>query len=105
MVRELALQSQLVSRNAQQWLLRVERESLNQPGSRTRLASALQTLGYEVLVVVEIGAVSDSPVRRNTAATAHRQSVAEKIILDSPYVQAVLRDFGAKIVPGSVKPL
>jgi DNA polymerase-3 subunit gamma/tau len=105
MVRELALQSQLVSRSAQQWLLRVERESLNQAGSRTRLALALQTLGHEVLVAVEIGAVSDSPVRRNTAATAHRQSVAEKIILDSPYVQAVLRDFGAKIVPGSVKPL
>ena len=33
-VRELALQSQLVSRDNDQWLLRVERESLNQPGSR-----------------------------------------------------------------------
>ncbi len=31
MVRELALQSQLVARDTGHWLLRVERESLNQP--------------------------------------------------------------------------
>jgi DNA polymerase-3 subunit gamma/tau len=37
MVRELALQSQLVARDTDQWLLRVERESLNQSGSRERL--------------------------------------------------------------------
>jgi len=48
MVRELALQSQLVARDTDQWLLRVERESLNQPGSRDRLATALQGAGYEV---------------------------------------------------------
>jgi DNA polymerase-3 subunit gamma/tau len=39
MVRELALQSQLVARDTDQWLLRVERESLNQSGSRERLAA------------------------------------------------------------------
>ena len=40
MVRELALQSQLVARDTDQWILRVERESLNQTGTRERLAAA-----------------------------------------------------------------
>ena len=44
MVRELALQSQLIARDVDQWILRVERESLNQPGSRDRLTTALQDL-------------------------------------------------------------
>ncbi len=104
MVRELALQSQLVARDSDQWLLRVERESLNQPGSRDRLASALQAAGYAVQLAVEVGRVTDSPARRNVAQAAERQLAAEKIIFDDPFVQAMMRDFGAKIVPGSIKP-
>ena len=105
MVRELALQSQLVARDTDQWILRVERESLNQSGSRDRLTAALQNAGFAVKLVVEIGRVTDCPARRNTAASAEKQLAAEKIIFDAPFVQAMMRDFGAKIVPGSIKPL
>ncbi len=105
MVRELALQAQLVARDSDQWLLRVERESLNQPGSRDRLAGALAAAGYPVRLVAEVGRVSDSPAKRNAAAAAERQLAAEKIVFDDPLVQTVMRDFGAKIVPGSIKPL
>ncbi|MBP9905182.1 MAG: DNA polymerase III subunit gamma/tau [Rhodoferax sp.] len=105
MVRELALQSQLVARDTDQWLLRVERESLNQSGSRERLAGALAHAGYPVRLVIEVGRVSDSPARRNAAAAAQRQLTAEKIVFDDPFVQTMMRDFGAKIVPGSIKPL
>ncbi len=104
LVRELALQSQLIARDADQWVLRVERESLNQPGSRDRLTTALQAAGHGVRLVVEVGRVTDSPARRNAAATAERQLAAEKIIFDDPFVQTMMRDFGAKIVPGSIKP-
>jgi DNA polymerase-3 subunit gamma/tau len=105
MVRELALQSQLVARDTDQWLLRVERESLNQPGTRDRLTAALQKAGFGVKLVVEIGRVTDCPARRNNAASAEKQLAAEKIIFDNPFVQSMMRDFGAKIVPGSIKPL
>jgi DNA polymerase-3 subunit gamma/tau len=105
LVRELALQSQLIARDTDQWLLRVERESLNQPTSRDRLSQALQGLGHQVRLVVEIGRVTDSPSRRNSAAAAERQMAAERIIFEDPLVQAMVRDFGAKIVPGSIKPL
>jgi DNA polymerase III subunit gamma/tau len=104
-VRELALQSQLIARDTDQWLLRVERESLNQPGTRERLTAALAAAGYGVRLAVEVGRVSDCPARRNAAASAEKQLAAEQIILGQPFVQAMMKDFGAKIVPGSIKPL
>jgi DNA polymerase III subunit gamma/tau len=104
-VRELALQSQLIARDTDEWLLRVERESLNQPGTRDRLTAALSAAGHAVKLVVEVGRVSDCPARRNAAASAEKQLAAEQIILGQPFVQAMMKDFGAKIVPGSIKPL
>jgi DNA polymerase III subunit gamma/tau len=54
---------------------------------------------------VEVGTIADSPARRNAAAAAQRQRAAEAVILADPFVQDMMRDFGAKIVPGSVKPV
>jgi DNA polymerase-3 subunit gamma/tau len=105
MVRELALQSQLVARDEDQWILRVERESLNQAGSRERLIQALQTLGLTVNLAVEVGCVTDSPGRRNASASAERQSAAEQRIHQAPFVQRMMQEFGARVVPGSIRPL
>ncbi|MCM2252637.1 MAG: DNA polymerase III subunit gamma/tau, partial [Ramlibacter sp.] len=105
MVRELALQSQLVGRDEGHWMLRVERESLNQPTSRERLQNALAAAGQRVSLSVEVGPVSDSPARRIAAAAAAKQRAAEDIIHADPFVQAMVREFGARIVPGSIKPL
>ncbi|BDU55690.1 DNA polymerase III subunit gamma/tau [Limnohabitans sp. TEGF004] len=105
LVRELGLQSQLVARDTDTWMLRVERESLNSTTSRERLQKALETAGYPVRLTVEVGRVQDSPAKRNAAAAAQRQAGAEAIILNDPYVQSLMRDYGAKIVPGSIKPL
>ncbi len=105
LVRELALQSQLVARDDGHWLLRVERESLNQGATRERLQAALQAAGHEVKLSVEIGRVGDSPARRNAAAAQARQKQAEETIQADPFVQQMVRDFGARIVPGSIKPV
>lgn len=104
LVRELALQSQLVARDGGHWLLRVERESLNQPVARERLRAAMEAAGHATQITVEIGRVIDSPARRNAHAAAERQRLAEEIVHNDPYVQSLMRDFGAKIVPGSIKP-
>ena len=105
LTRELALQSQLIGRDDDHWVLRVESESLNQAGSRDRLRQALQDAGHAVDITVEVGRVLDSPSRRNASASAERQQAAENIIHNNPLVQSWLRDFGAKIVPGSIRPL
>ena len=105
LVRELALQSQLLARDTDQWLLRVERESLNQGNARDRLQAALNAAGHAVSLVVEVGKVTDSPARRNAAASAARQRAAEEIIHGDPFVQKMMREYSAKIVPGSIKPV
>jgi DNA polymerase-3 subunit gamma/tau len=105
LVRELALQSQLVTRDAGRWMLRVERESLTQGGSRDRLCAALRAHGHAIELVVEVGTVKDSPARRLALAAERRQHEAEQSILQDPFVQNMVRDFGAKIVPGSLKAL
>jgi len=58
-----------------------------------------------VQISVEVGVVSDSPARRNAAVAAQRQQAAEEIILNDPFIQEMMRDFGARIVPGSIKPV
>jgi DNA polymerase III subunit gamma/tau len=110
LVRELALQSQLVARNTpnndgepHDWLLRIERESLSQSGSREKLQLALATLGHSVRLSIEIGPASDTPAKRIAAAAAEKQRLAQDIITQDAYVQQLIRDFGAKIVPGSIK--
>jgi DNA polymerase III subunit gamma/tau len=110
LVRELALQSQLVARTQpnndgepHDWLLRIERESLSQSGSREKLQLALETLGHSVRLSIEIGPASDTPAKRIAAATAERQRMAQDIITQDAYVQQLMRDFGAKIVSGSIK--
>ena len=103
LVRELALQSQLVARDGSRWVLRVERESLSQSNAPERLATALGGLGHEVKIVVEIGSVNDSVALRQAALAAHKQREAEATIMGDPFVQAMMRDFGGKIVPGTLK--
>ena len=103
LVRELALQSQLIGRDTDQWQLRIESESLNQGPARDRLQTALQTAGHSVKLVVEIGKVTDSPAMRNAAALSEKQKVAEDLIHSDPMVQNMIQEFGAKIVPGSIK--
>jgi DNA polymerase-3 subunit gamma/tau len=105
LVRELALQAQLVGQDEGHWMLRVERESLNQPASRERLRAALHAAGHAVDISVEVGPITDSPARRAAQAAAQRQQAAEQIILNDPFVQRMQREFGARIVPGSIKPV
>jgi hypothetical protein len=69
------------------------------------LRHALQDAGHAVALTVEVGRVVDSPARRNASASAERQEAAESIIHNNPLVQSWIRDFGAKIVPGSIRPL
>jgi DNA polymerase-3 subunit gamma/tau len=103
LVRELALQSQLIARDTDQWHLRIESESLNQGTARERLQAALNAQGFAVKLAVEIGKVTDSPAQRNAAALAEKQKAAENLIQSDPLVQDMIQNFGAKIVPGTIR--
>ncbi|MEO5735290.1 MAG: DNA polymerase III subunit gamma/tau [Rubrivivax sp.] len=111
LVRELALQSGLVSTDQGVepacWHLRVERESLRSPVLRDKLATALAAeLGHTVDLRVEAGVPDDSPALREAAERDRRQAAAEASIRQDPLVRELLSQYkGARIVPGSIKPL
>lgn len=105
LVRELALQSQWVGSDGDTWHLRVVAESLTQPSTRDGLQRALQQAGYVVRLQLEQGAVNDSQARRQVAASQARQRAAEDAAAQDPLVQVLLRDFGGKMVLGSIQPV
>ncbi len=103
LVQQLAVQSQCVEKGASHLTLRVGQPSLKSDGGRDELQAALQTLGRSEALVIEVGPVQDSWAKRNTAKLEARQRQAEDIITQDPWVQSLMADWGAKIVPGSIK--
>ncbi|WP_426661203.1 DNA polymerase III subunit gamma/tau [Rhodanobacter aciditrophus] len=56
-------------------------------------------------VDIDKSAASATPAARATQARNEAQAAAEQSIEDDPFVQSMKRDFGARVVPQSVKPL
>ena len=106
LARELALQSQWVRQDGQVWTLRVERQALQHAGACEQLLQALRSLGEGAPeeLLMEVGPVTDSQAMRLTAAQAERQRQAEAIIESDPFVRDMVAHWGARIVPGSIKP-
>ncbi|MFX1672464.1 DNA polymerase III subunit gamma/tau [Paraburkholderia sp. A2WS-5] len=71
-----------------------------------KLKTALaETLGKAVEVDVTVGPARRTAAALDAAARAERQRDAEREIGADPFVQQLIRDFGASIVPGSIRPI
>ncbi len=111
LARELATQGGLraIDEGATppRWHLVVERESLRSAPLRDKLAAALAAeLGQAIEIEIEPGVPDDSPARRDAVERQRRQAEAEAAIRADPVVRELLAQFkGARIVPGSIKPL
>jgi DNA polymerase III subunit gamma/tau len=111
LVRELAWQAQCVAmtsnEHGQCWTLRTERASLRQPNHVERLQQALsELLGEPLELKIEAGTAEDSAAQRDAVAKAQAQQAAEAIIVNDPMVRRLLARFpGARIVPGSIRPV
>jgi DNA polymerase-3 subunit gamma/tau len=106
MARELALQSELTANEGTVWTLRVESPSLNSPAIIEKLQTAInahQQGAPAIELAVDIGPVLDTPVRRNQALAKERQALAEALINNDPFVQDMVRNWGGKVVPGSIR--
>ena len=111
LVRELAVQSQCLAHrvegNSEHWRLRVERVSLMGDMHHERLQQALASLsGHEVRLELEQGVAFNTPAQRDLAAREARQRAAEALIAADPLVRRLMTEHaGARILPGSVRPL
>ncbi|HEX5354786.1 MAG TPA: DNA polymerase III subunit gamma/tau [Aquabacterium sp.] len=111
LVRELAMQAQCVAQQDEGgqslWRLRVERESLCSDSNRDRLAAAMgQVLEAQVMLELERGKAHNTPAQRDQVARERRQHQADHLIETDPLVRGLLSQYpGARIVPGSIRPI
>ncbi|MES2070734.1 MAG: DNA polymerase III subunit gamma/tau [Pseudomonadota bacterium] len=108
--QQLAQQSELVlceiNGNAVVFNLRVPLTTLLSAGSVDKLTAALsERFERSVRVETVIGAVEQTANAQAIAERAARQQLAEKSIQNDSFIQTLMREFGATIVTGSIKPV
>jgi DNA polymerase-3 subunit gamma/tau len=86
--------------------LRIPVDTLLSAGSAEKLATALTGyLNKKVSLTTEIGVVRQTAHAASLAEQADRLQQAEQTLESDPFVQTLKREFGATIVPGSVRPI
>lgn len=111
--QQLAQQSELkhcyVNGSAVIFKICVPVQTLLSSGSLEKLIAALNEQfadsTYEIRVETEIGAVEQTANAQALADKAERILQAEKHIQSDSFVQTLIRDFGASILTGSIKPI
>ena len=101
---ELARQSEWVGSKDDEAHLRVAIRTLAESPGKARLCTVLsEHFGTVVQLHVEYGATGDETAHAVAEAQkALRQQQAEEAAANDPFVKTMIRDFGARIVPGSV---
>ncbi|AOI92419.1 DNA polymerase III subunit gamma/tau [Burkholderia pseudomultivorans] len=103
---QLAFNSELTAVDATTLKLSVPVPQYADAAQVAKLKAALaDALGKPVDVTVEVGPARRTAAALDAAARAARQREAEQEIHGDPFVQQLVRDFGARIVEGSVRPL
>ena len=103
---QLAFNSELTAVDATTLKLSVPVPQYADAAQVAKLKAALaDALGKPVEVEVEVGPARRTAAALDAAARAARQREAEQDIHGDPFVQQLVRDFGARIVEGSVRPL
>ncbi|RQQ54419.1 DNA polymerase III subunit gamma/tau [Burkholderia stagnalis] len=103
---QLAFNSELTAVDATTLKLSVPVPQYADAAQVAKLKAALaDALGKPVDVAVEVGPARRTAAALDAAARAARQREAEQEIHADPFVQQLVREFGARIVDGSVRPL
>jgi len=103
MAAELARQSEWVSGAGTKICLRVAVHSLARGKARLRTVLS-EHFGVAVDLQIEFGTTGDDTAHAVAqAASVARRQRAEQLAQSDPFVQTLMRDFGAQLVPGSVQ--
>jgi DNA polymerase-3 subunit gamma/tau len=108
--QQLAQQSELIqcTLDGQQieFALLVGMETLLAAGSVDKLTAALsERFSRPVRISTKLGTAQHTANALALADRATRQREAEQAMEDDPFVQKLKREFGATIVPGSIRPV
>jgi DNA polymerase-3 subunit gamma/tau len=110
LVQQLAFQTELQDWNDSAAGVRASvvtpMPQLASEASVARLADALTAhFGKPVKVVIEKGEVEGKTAKVDAQIHQEKRQNAEQMIAQDPFIQQLEKEFGAKVVGGSVKPL
>ncbi len=109
-VKEFALNTELVEQTETHWTLRCDKETLLQGSAKERLQTALSQLpqvaqiGAPQLELV-LSAAPDTPAARAAQFAAAKLQAAQEAFANDAELQGLMKAFGGTIVAGSIKPL
>lgn len=79
---------------------------LLEPNYQEKLSAAInQHFGRKIKLSLKIGGTGNTPAKQIFEEKAAVQSEAESAIQQDDFVQALMKDFGANIIPSSIKPV
>ncbi|CDY75592.1 DNA polymerase III subunits gamma and tau [Caballeronia glathei] len=103
---QLAFNSELTACDQGSITLSVPVPQYAESAQVAKLKAALaERLGRALEVNVAVGPARRTAAALDAAARAKRQQEAEQEITQDPFVQSLIRDFGASIVQGTIRPL
>ncbi|RCS58266.1 DNA polymerase III subunit gamma/tau [Parvibium lacunae] len=107
LAKQLATQSELLSVQGSQYVIRTAAKPLSQGSPVEKLRQALSEYYQQpIRLQVEVGEVqSQTAQHRDETARSERQQAAEQAIQQDPLVQGLLAEFDATIVPNSIRPV
>ena len=108
LARALAQHCELVSFDEQNIFLTVPeaQKHLLLPNYQEKLTSAIaQYFDQKIKLQFSIGGTGNTPAKQIVQEKAHAQAHAETAIEEDGFVQALIHEFGAQIIPNSIKPI
>ncbi len=108
LARTLAQNSELINHDESSFQLTVpetQKHLLNTSNQEKLSAAINQHFAKKITLQFSIGGTGNTLAQQNATTKAELQSSAETSILEDSFVQALINDFGAQIVPSSIKPI
>jgi DNA polymerase-3 subunit gamma/tau len=108
LARNLALNSALISydENTMRFAIQDKDKSLLSAMYQDKLSSALQQhFGRKIRLEFTVEGNVNTPAKEVAQEKAVAQAGAESAIEQDSFVQALISDFGASIIPNSIKPI
>lgn len=108
LARELAKHCELIAYDENSISLSVPeaQKHLLSPNYQEKLGAAItQYFGKKIKLQFSIGGTGNTPAKQISQEKAQAQANAETAIEEDGFVQALINDFGATIIPNSIKPI
>lgn len=107
LARALAQHCELISHDENTFILRVDesQKHLASANYQAKLSTAInQHFGRKIHLEIKIDQEANTPAKQHAEEKAVIQSSAETSIMNDTFVQSLVNDFDAKVIPNSIKP-